>query len=183
MKRALVVAFASLVLAAFAGPSASASPRVGGARPKVAVIDAWDRTLHVPSTGTKPLLLVYEDKESSSENVALKAELSTIARGDAYKEKVLLLAVADVSGYDFFPAKGFAKGAIRTQSSQLGTPIYCDWDGHLRTSLGLEAKRSNVVLYGRDGKVVFSHAGPMPPPMRRTLLDTLRQMIGEAPRG
>lgn len=175
---ALVGACAVAIVALVAGRhEAIGAPRVGGPRPMVSVIDAWDRPLVVPASGTKPVLLVYEDKDSANENVALKDELSRFAKGDAYKNKVLLLAVADVSGYDFFPAKGFAKSAIRTQSSQLGTPIYCDWNGGLRTTLGLDAKRSNIVLYGRDGRVLLSHAGTMPEKMRKELVTTLKALV------
>ena len=156
---------------------AVAAPPVGGARPDVTLVDAWERPLVLRKTATKPVLVVYEDSASSKENVVLKSELSELAKGGAYRARVVLLAVADVSGYDFFPAKGFAKSAIRGQSTELGTPIYCDWTGSVRVTLGLEPKRSNVVLYGRDGRVRFSHAGPLGADKRKELLGELKEMV------
>ena len=155
-----------------------ASPSLGGARPDVSFVDAWDRALVLPKTSGKPVLLVYEDKDSANQNAALKNELSALARGDAYKHRVVLLAVADVSGYDYWPARGFVRDAIRSESVKLGTPIYCDWNGQVRDTLALEAKRSNVVFYGKDGRVLFSHAGTLPDAKRKELVKLMKDTLG-----
>lgn len=165
-------------LFAFVPASSDAAPSLGGARPDVSFVDAWDRALVLPKTSGKPVLLVYEDKDSANQNLALKNELSSLARGDAYKNRVVLLAVADVSGYDYWPARGFVRDAIRSESVKLGTPIYCDWDGRVRDTLALEAKRSNVVFYGKDGRVLFSHAGTLPDTKRKELVKLMKETLG-----
>jgi hypothetical protein len=169
-------ALAASLLAFVPAPS-NAAPSLGGARPDVAFVDAWDRALVLPKTSGKPVLLVYEDKDSANQNAALKSELSTLARGDAYKHRVVLLAVADVSGYDYWPARGFVRDAIRSESVKLGTPIYCDWNGQVRNTLALEAKRSNVVFYGKDGRVLFSHAGTLPEAKRNELVKLMKDTL------
>jgi predicted transcriptional regulator len=173
LARVLAVATVGLL----AGGVARALPVPGAARSDVELTDAWDRSIHLAAYVGKPVLVVYEDKGSSSQNEALKEELAAVARGDRYKTVVALVAVADVSGYDYWPIRGFVRSALRSESQKQGTVIYCDWDGHVRGTLGLERGQSNVVLYGRSGVVLYSHAGPMSVEERRTFFATLRGQV------
>src|SRR4028118_1226033 len=75
--------------------------------------DADGRVLWMKSLKGKPTLIVYEDKDSATQNQPLKNDLAKLAKGDKYKSKVALAAVADVSSYDFWPVKGFVKAATR----------------------------------------------------------------------
>ena len=153
---------------------ADAMPKPGDARPSVRLTDAWARTVETRALGDKPLLVVYEDKDSATQNQILKDELSRLAKGDRYKKAMTLLAIADVSNYDFWPARGFVKDAIKEESSKAGTPIYCDWNGSVRRAFGLREGASNVVLYGRDGRVVFARHGTVPAEGRAELIRLLR---------
>ena len=74
-----------------------------------------------PALRGKPVLIVYEDKSSTAQNKALKDELAQIAKGDRYRSSVALAAVADVSAYDFWPARGFVRDAIREESRKQKT--------------------------------------------------------------
>jgi predicted transcriptional regulator len=143
------------------------------------MVDAWERTYETSQVGQRPLLVLYEDKASSSDNKAFKDELSKLAKGDAYKTKVVLLAVADLTGYDYWPTRGFVKDAVRDESRKAGTPIYCDWDGSIGRALSVKRGASNVMLYGKDGKVLFSYEGAMPEASRKELLELLRQQVEE----
>jgi hypothetical protein len=164
------VLFSLLVaLAMVPATSALALPRVGSARPDVRLVDAWDRGFALASLRGTPVLVVYEDKESGAQNDALKKELARAGvRG------VTVVAIADVDGYDYWPARGFVKDAIKEQSQKLGAPIYCDWDGKARSSLGMTRGTSNVVLYAKSGAVAFAHAGPMPEAKRKELIALMR---------
>lgn len=159
--------------------AAGALPRVGSARPDVKLVDAWERSLQLDSLKGMPVLVVYEDKESSTQNKALKDELAKLAKGDKYKKSIALVAVADVQGYDYWPVRGFVKKAIREESSKMNTVIYCDWDGGARGKLALDRGTSNVVLYGKDGKVLFAHGGAMPEAKRKELIGLLRAQVGD----
>lgn len=154
-----------------------ALPPPGADRPALRLRDAWERSLELSRLGGEPVLVVYEDKDSSGQNDAFKAELATLARGDRYKASVALVAVADVQGYDYWPVRGFVKEAIRNQSRKFGTPIYCDWDGAAQRSFGLRRGVSNVILYGREGKVLFSHEGPMSASERHQAIELLRAQV------
>ena len=166
----------ALALLAF-GPSARALPVVGAARPDVRLQDSWDRTISLSRLRGLPTLLLYENKDSAGENAPLKAELAELAKGDTYRRTIALVAIADVSGYDYWPVRGFVKDAIQDESHKQNTDIYCDWNGAARGALGLEQGTSNVVLYDRDGRVVFASRGALTPPRRTELLSLLRAQL------
>jgi hypothetical protein len=157
-----------------------ALPRVGDGRPNVVVKDAWDRALDLSRVGERPLLVVYEDRASSSQNQAFKNELARVAKGPLAL-RVVLAAVADVQGYDYWPARGFVKDAIRSQSNAIGAPIYCDWSGAVRNALGVRRGTSTVILYDASGRVVFAHEGAMDATSRASALSLLQAAVGSQP--
>ncbi len=161
------------------GTGALALPEVGAARPTLTLTDAWDRSLDLSTLTGKPVLVVYEDKDSATQNDALKRELAALAKGDKYKRSIALVAVADVSGYDYWPVKGFVKDAIKTESNKQNTVIYCDWNGSARERLALRRGQSNVVLFDKSGKVVFSAAGTLGAEQRKRLVALLKSQVGE----
>lgn len=168
-----VVASTSLLGA----PDALARLKPGERAANARVEDVDGRVFELKAAKGKPVLIVYEDKESATENVALKGDLAKLAKGDRYKATVALAAVADVSSYDFWPAKGFVIDAIREEARKQGTPIYCDWNGAFRTALQLRRGVSNVVLVGRDGSVLFAAEGPVSKEGREKLVGLLREQI------
>ena len=147
---------AAAVVAGLSGVSLSglALPKVGDDAPSGKLEDANGKTLETKSFKGKPVLIVYEDRDTATQNEKLKQELSVLAKGDKYKSKVALAAVADVSAYDFWPASFFVKDAIRKESKKQGTTIYCDWNASFRRAFKLSAGKSSVVLIGKDRKSV-----------------------------
>jgi predicted transcriptional regulator len=138
--------------------------------------------LDLRSINGKPILVVYESQEAAPQNAALKEDLSKLASGEAYRDTVALVPVADVEAYDFWPARGFVKDAIRDESKKLKTPIYVDWDGSFRKNAGLRRNMSTVILIGKDANVRFAHEGPLSKNQREELLQMLRNEV-EPPRG
>lgn len=157
--------------------SALALPSVGADAPDAKVEDADGRTLKVKALKGKPVLIVYEDRGSATQNEKLKKALGDLAKGDKYKSKIALAAVADVSSYDFWPAKGFVKDAIREESKKAGTTIYCDWNASFRKAFKLTQGKSSVVLVGKDGKVLFAGEGSLSDADRKKLIDLLKAQI------
>jgi predicted transcriptional regulator len=135
--------------------------------------DVEGREMKLAALRGKPILIVYEDKESAKQNQPLRDELSQLGKGDRYKARIALAPIADVSGYDWWPAKGFVKDAIKEESKKQNTTIYCDWDGSFRKALNLRSGVSNVVLIGRDGKVIFAAEGVLGNDARKRLIDLL----------
>lgn len=180
-----MVKFGSFVAAAAAatlvlGGSATAAPPLGSDRPATRVADADGGVLDLRAIQGKPILVLYEDKESAKVNVTLKDELGRLAKGDRYRASIALVPVADVESYDFWPARGFVKDAIRSESKKIGATIYCDWDGSFRRATRLTHNTSSVILFGRDGRVRFVYEGAVPKEERERLLAMLRAEV-EAP--
>ena len=173
-----IAAASGALLIALAAP-ASALPKRGDARPQLRLVDAWDRTIQMSALGKKPLLLIYEDQDSAKQNQALKDELTRLAKSEHFRSSLTLLAIADVSGFDYWPARGWAKDTVKDESRKIGAPIYCDWTGSARSAFDARKGASNVVLYGRDGRVLFARAGAVPPAARVELIGLIQHEIGD----
>jgi hypothetical protein len=170
-------ATAVFLAAALAGSTALALPERGSARPDCPIADAWDRSTTLGRFAGMPMLVIYEDKSSVKLNDALKAELTALAKTANYEKVVALIAVADVSDYDHWPLRTLVKSEIKRESRKNGVSIYCDWDGGVRGTLDLPRKTSNVVLYGRDGRVLFARSGRLSDAERAELISLLRNQV------
>lgn len=126
----------------------------------------------------RPILVVYEDKESKDANTAFKADLTRLMKEKPLRDAVVLAAVADVSEYDSWPAKGFVKDAIRDEQKKSGTTIWCDWDASFRKAFDLTRGKSNVLVLGRDGRVRFAAAGTLTAAQRASVEALLRAEVG-----
>ncbi|MDC0739893.1 YtfJ family protein [Polyangium mundeleinium] len=168
---------AAALVAAFVPGVSLALPKEGAEAPNARVEDADGRALQMSSLKGKPILIVYEDKDSAAQNQPLKDDLSKLGQGDKYKQKIALAAVADVSGYDWWPAKGFVKDAIREESKKQKTTIYCDWDGSFGKAYGVRKGVSNVILVGKDGRVLFAGSGALGVADRKKLIELLGAQV------
>jgi hypothetical protein len=110
----------------------------------------------------KCLLVFYEDKDVRSQNQALKDRLWKSMDQRQHKDSLLIVAVADVSAFNWWPAKKVVTAAIREESRKLGSTIWCDWDGSFGRAMGATKGASNVMLVGRDGAILFKHSGALP---------------------
>jgi len=183
---ALVLGALQAGLASGCGAAQPLPPRppvvnVGPAAPTERTVDATvedadEKTLALRDLKGQPIIVFYEDKESGALNDPLKQELGRWLDDDAaLKAAVVIVAVADVSDYNSWPAKGFAKDAIRAESKKSGTTIWCDWDGSFGKALELRAGTSSVVVIGRAGTVRFSADGALPATQRKTVESLLRE--------
>ena len=171
-------AFAAAFAISVSGSTlAGALPSVGADAPSGKVEDADGKQLDTKTIKGKPLLIVYEDRDAATQNDALKKELGVLAKGDKYKSKIALAAVADVSAFDFWPVKGFVKDAIREESKKAGTTIYCDWTGSFRKAFKITKGKSSVLLVGKDGKVLFAGEGTLSAEDRKKLLALLKAQV------
>lgn len=174
-----------LVLFALVGlgsaSDALALPRPGTQAPRARVQDTEGRVVRLDRLRGKPVLIVYESRESSEQNQALKDRLSRLARGDRYRGKVHLLPIASVESFDYFPIRGFVEDSIASESERIGATIYCDWDGSFRRALSLRPQLSSVVLVARDGRVVFAYEGALTRRAQDRLIELLARETEPAP--
>lgn len=179
--RVLASGVSAIALSVLGSATALALPAEGDAAPNARLEDADGRAQELTAFKGKPILIVYEDKESGRQNQPLKDALSKATRGDRYKSTLVIAAIADVSAYDYWPARGFAKDAIREESRKQGTTVYCDWNGAFRAAYRFKSKTSSVVLIGRDGHVLFAVEGAVNEGGRKRLLELLKAQVEPAP--
>lgn len=171
------VIVAAALAATLIPASTFALVKEGANAPNAKVEDADGKVLQMQSLKGKPILIVYEDRDSSKQNQLLKDDLAKLASGDKYKKTIALAAIADVSSYDWWPAKGFVKDAIKEESKKQKTTIYCDWDGGFRKAYGIKKGVSNIILVGRDGQVIFAVEGAMSADSRKRLVNLLSEQV------
>ena len=177
MSRSHRFAFALWASAAFTSASAVALPKLGEAGGNASMEDADGRRTSVNAFRGKPILIVYEDKDSATVNQAMKDDLAKLAKGDRYKDAVALLPLADVSSYNFWPVKGFVKDAIREESQKVGATIYCDWDGSFRSAFDIRVGSSSIILIGKSGTVRFAQGGALSAAQREELIGLLKEEV------
>ncbi|MFO0757134.1 MAG: hypothetical protein U0359_11630 [Byssovorax sp.] len=173
----LLAASALAAVPLLAPADARALIQEGERAPSAQVPDVDGKLFDLRAARGKPVLIVYEDRDSANQNAALKSDLGKLAKGDAYRSKVALAAVADVSSYDFWPARGFVIDAIREESKKQGTTIYCDWSGSFRKALKLRRGVSSVILFSRDGETLFATEGPVSKEGREKLIRLLKSQV------
>ena len=166
-----LAAFAAFVALALASSLASALLSPGSAPKDFAVLDADDKPSKLSALRAgRPALVFYEDKEAGEQNERFKQRLGKLREKSAAERKVAVVAIADVGAYDYWPAKGFVKDALRGASKKSGLTVWADWSTAGRASLGAAAHQSNVVLLDGAGKVLWSSAGALSPAQESDLL-------------
>ena len=122
------------------------------------------------------VILIYEDRDSNQQNNDLKRELADRARSQDLTHDVAVVPVANLSSYSFWPAAGFARDAVIDIAHQQGMEILIDWSNTMAGSYRFRPSTSYVMVLGRDGRVLFRHAGALPLRARMQFFS----VIGEA---
>lgn len=125
------------------------------------------------------VILIYEDRDSNQQNNELKRELAERARAQDLSRDVAVVPVANLSSYSFWPASGFARDAVIDIAREQGMEILIDWSSTMSGAYRFRPSTSYVMVLGRDGRVLFRHAGMLPPRARMRFFS----VIGEAMAG
>jgi hypothetical protein len=127
----------------------------------------------------KPVILFYEDKDSTRLNAALKEELFQRGRERGLLDSAWVVAVANLEKFNFFPARQIALSYVRDEEKKVGVPILVDLDGTLgEAPWALPKKTSTVMLLDATGAVVYSYSGRLEEAERKTFFAALSQLIG-----
>jgi hypothetical protein len=129
----------------------------GQVAPAVSFTDQSGNVRKVPAQ--KPVLVIYDDDEGRKTNHKAKDLLGKLNSSLENQALVDVFPVADLAKWDWFPAKNFALKEIRQTAKDKKTTIYLDWKGEVRKAWGLAKGKSNLVLVGTDGKVLFQSQG------------------------
>ncbi len=126
----------------------------------------------------KPVLVFYEDRDSTGLNQALKDELFKRGKERGLLDAVHVVAVADLQGFNWFPARDFALSGVRDAEQKAGIPVYIDWAGSMRASpWRLKAQTSNVVLLDAHGEERQRWEGPLNAAQREALFAEVSALV------
>jgi len=146
-------------------------PKERDAAPNARVEDADGNPVEIKSLKGKPVVIVYDDRSSAPKSEAFRKELVKLVKS---APKITLLIVADVSAYDFWPARGAVIDAVRKETQKQGTKVYCDWTGGMRSAYKMKNDVTNVIMLGKDARVAFASEGVPAAADQKRLFDSLR---------
>lgn len=144
----------------------------------VALTGTDDRPAQLQRYAGKPAVVFYEDRGSIATNQALKDALIEQGRARGLLHAVSVIAIANISAYNFTPAREIATAFIRRAERQAGIPILLDLSGALQAPpWALPDDASTVLLLDAGGRVVWSHSGKVPPAETARLFDQLHRLV------
>lgn len=123
-----------------------------------------------------PTIVFYEDKDGGDQNERFKDRLGKLQSKSASAKKVAVLAIADVKSWDFWPAKGFVKDALRDAGKKAGITVWADWSGAGRSSLSASSNASNIVLLDLAGRVAWASTGKLTTAQEDDLLNRIDKL-------
>jgi len=127
--------------------------------PAFEVMTADEQKLTLAQVKGRAWVFWYEGPDTAELNDGAKVELTALFASLPEDRRPRLVAVGDVSSYDFWPARGFAGRQLRTFERKYKHPIYGDWSGSLREGMGFRKNESNLLFVDAEGKVLFHATG------------------------
>lgn len=163
-----------------AGPETVVAPAPAAPLPPMAPDFSLEgtsgRTRRLRDYQGQVVILIYEDRDSNQQNNDLKRELAERARAQDLTRDVAVVPVANLSGYSFWPAAGFARDAVIDIAREQGMEILMDWTSAMSGAYRFRPSTSYVMVLSREGRVLFRHAGALPLRARMRFFS----VIGEA---
>lgn len=100
----------------------------------------------------KPTVLFYEDRDSTKLNQHVKDALFKAGQEKGLLGAVGVVAVANVAGFDWFPARHFVLDAVRAIEKDVRIPVLLDFRGAMaKAPWGLSATSSTVLVVDPSG--------------------------------
>lgn len=139
--------------------------------------DLADKPLSLRSLAGKVIVVVHQDRHSSEQNPVLKDKLSALfAR---FPNDLKIVALADVGGYDFWPAKGYVRDALKSLDSGGGALVACDWKGFVRKAYQLRQKQSVVFVLSKGLELVSMTKGQLSEPETDRVAQRIEAELGK----
>jgi hypothetical protein len=175
---ALVVATASAQEPDAAGPAVVPAD-ARGAPTDFSLEETSGTTRTLTEARGRVIILFYEDREHTEDNVELKRELHQYIADNHLEEQVRVYAVADVHSIPG-AIRDMARAVIRAIASEYGIQILLDWEGALLASpFSMTAGAANVVLFDTAGRVAWRFVGELGPADDTAFYRALRHLLRE----
>lgn len=152
----------ALTVAALVTCAAAQSAQAGE---PVAVLDATlvsssGEPAQLRSYWGKPTLLFYETPDAVKINQPAKDELKRLSDALGLRQAVTTVAVVNLEGLDWWPARPIAFGSIRAEEKKAAVPVLVDLGGALRRGPWLlDPKAATLLVLSPAGEVVFHAEG------------------------
>lgn len=141
------------------------------------LFDLADKPVLLRSLRGKVVVVLHQDRHSSEQNPQFKEKLSgLVAR---FPKELQVVALADVGGYDFWPAKGYVKDALKPLDSGGGAIVACDWKGSVRKAYRLKQKQSVVFVLGKSLELLRMTQGQLSAPESEQLVSQVEAALGK----
>ena len=128
----------------------------------------------------KPTVVFYEDRDSTELNQSLKDELFKRGREEHLLKEVSVVAIANVKGFNWFPARNFVISAVKDTEKKAGVPVYLDWSGALwNAPWKLPSKTASVVVLKSDGRLLLQFTGKLKPEERTAVFEALKGELNQ----
>ena len=148
---------------------------VGSVAPRVQIPDQ-NGVLRAFPEEKQPILLIIEDQEGGKQNRPLKERLGRINSDPANRAKCDVIAIADLSRWDWWPARKYALADVQKTATEKKTTIYLDWKGELKRAWGVQKGKNHLLLLMPDGKVRFAAEGPVSGADEQNLINILVEL-------
>ena len=151
---------------------ASATPTPGTllARVEVESTDGGKRPLPDPRHA---VVIIYEDQDASKRPQSARELLGTYTRVDENRARFEFVAVADVSKWNWWPAKKYVFADVKKIAAHNHTTVFLDWKGAIAKAWGLKKGQSGVLALGADGRLLFAAEGSLGDALQRELAAVL----------
>ena len=118
-----------------------------------------NRLLTHNDIANKNVVLFYESREATKENLKLKEKLMQLkAKTDKEGKTPFILAVADCSAVTW-PLISLWEKVMVDISKKQGFTIYGDWDGKMLKAYDFRKNQSNFMIIDRNGTVMYRAFG------------------------
>lgn len=103
--------------------------------------------------GGTVLVVLHQDRTSSDQSPDFKVQLGKLTESPAGRQRLRLVALADVGGYDFWPARRYVKDALRPLREEGGALVLADWQGAVRKRYRIAAGQSVIFVVSPSGEL------------------------------
>ncbi|HYV49829.1 MAG TPA: YtfJ family protein [Myxococcaceae bacterium] len=143
------------------------------------VWNAQGQKVQLKSFWGKPTVLIYESRNATELNRALKDALWKRGHDPAARDVAQVLGVAALPDLDWFPAHMLAEHAVRERERKVGVPVLIDWKGVLTGGeWRLPAGTSSVLVLDGAGHVAFRASGALDGNQVKQVFSLLEQLTG-----
>ena len=141
------------------------------------LVDLADKPVLLRNLVGKVVVVLHQDRHSSEQNPQFKEKLSTLVR--RFPKELQVVALADVGGYDFWPAKGYVKDALKSLDSGGGAIVACDWKGAVRKAYRLKQRQSVVFVLGKSLELLRMAQGELAVAESDQLVQQIESVLGK----